>query len=313
MLSRVPATDDGLTAIDCPQRWADLTARAGPVPLQQAWDYGAALQSTGATVRRLLANDDRQAPLAVLQCVTRRPVVGVDIGFVTGGPLWLAQTGQPDPFPWQRLRRHRRWWCGRPLLMTPAISLEASGAIALQKAGWRRVMTGYSTAWLDLLTRDDALLSRAHGKWRNALRQGWRSQISVTERAGALPWLLEQHRRHRKEAGFEGPPIAFLARMLRSMTRPPLLLAAGDGVTPLAAMLFVRHGLSATYLIGWGGEESRRLRSHHVLLWEAMRRLRATGIRWLDLGGLNTERAPGIARFKLGTGAVPLIYAGTFV
>jgi hypothetical protein len=29
----------------------------------------------------------------------------------------------------------------------------------------------------------------------------------------------------------------------------------------------------------------------------------AEGVRWLDLGSVDTEKAPGLARFKLGTGA----------
>jgi hypothetical protein len=40
------------------------------------------------------------------------------------------------------------------------------------------------------------------------------------------------------------------------------------------------------------------------MLFHAALALRAEGVRWLDLGSVNTEDAPGLARFKLGTGAV---------
>ena len=39
------------------------------------------------------------------------------------------------------------------------------------------------------------------------------------------------------------------------------------------------------------------------LLLRAAEALWAEGVRWLDLGSLDSERAPGLARFKLGTGA----------
>ena len=37
--------------------------------------------------------------------------------------------------------------------------------------------------------------------------------------------------------------------------------------------------------------------------WQAAQALRAEGVRWLDLGSVDNEAAPGLARFKLGTGA----------
>ena len=39
------------------------------------------------------------------------------------------------------------------------------------------------------------------------------------------------------------------------------------------------------------------------MLARAAEALRAEGVAWLDLGSVDTEAAPGLARFKLGTGA----------
>ncbi|MGL4236328.1 hypothetical protein [Tabrizicola sp.] len=40
-----------------------------------------------------------------------------------------------------------------------------------------------------------------------------------------------------------------------------------------------------------------------MMLTRAAEALAAEGVRWLDLGSVDTEAAPGLARFKLGTGA----------
>ena len=42
-------------------------------------------------------------------------------------------------------------------------------------------------------------------------------------------------------------------------------------------------------------------------------RLIEDGVRWLDLGGVATDRSPGIARFKLGMGGEVAILPGTFL
>jgi lipid II:glycine glycyltransferase (peptidoglycan interpeptide bridge formation enzyme) len=76
-------------------------------------------------------------------------------------------------------------------------------------------------------------------------------------------------------------------------------------------MLFLTHGRTAIYQTGWSNGNGRRGRVHHRALWGAIERLRDAGLHWLDLGGLNVPA--GIVRFKLGSGATPVTFAGTFV
>lgn len=70
-----------------------------------------------------------------------------------------------------------------------------------------------------------------------------------------------------------------------------------------AGMAFVVHGQSATYHLGWASQASKAVGVHGLMLMRAAEALRAEGVRWLDLGSVDTEAAPGLARFKLGTGA----------
>jgi lipid II:glycine glycyltransferase (peptidoglycan interpeptide bridge formation enzyme) len=50
-----------------------------------------------------------------------------------------------------------------------------------------------------------------------------------------------------------------------------------------------------------------------LLLWHSLLALQERGVGWLDLGGIATDRAPGLSRFKLGMGGVVTIEAGTFL
>jgi lipid II:glycine glycyltransferase (peptidoglycan interpeptide bridge formation enzyme) len=71
----------------------------------------------------------------------------------------------------------------------------------------------------------------------------------------------------------------------------------------IAAMLFARHGASATYLIGATSDRGRTTCAHHLILATACDLLRGEGVGWIDLGQIDTEANPGLARFKLGAGA----------
>jgi len=84
------------------------------------------------------------------------------------------------------------------------------------------------------------------------------------------------------------------------------LLSAGSRASPdriIAAMLFAVHDGFATYLMGATSEAGRAHCAHHLLMAEAARLIRREGVRWIDLGQVDTGANPGLARFKLGTGA----------
>ena len=66
----------------------------------------------------------------------------------------------------------------------------------------------------------------------------------------------------------------------------------------LPASEMVVCGLS----LGWADPAARAGFAHGPMLWQAALELRARGVRWIDLGAVDAAN-PGLARFKLGTGA----------
>ena len=82
--------------------------------------------------------------------------------------------------------------------------------------------------------------------------------------------------------------------------QPIQILKAFSNDELLAGICVVSHGTAATYLLGWNGEEGRRLKANHFLLWNAMMLLKKQGFRWFDLGGIDEDSTPGISDFKLG-------------
>jgi lipid II:glycine glycyltransferase (peptidoglycan interpeptide bridge formation enzyme) len=81
----------------------------------------------------------------------------------------------------------------------------------------------------------------------------------------------------------------------------------------VAALPWIKNIMPATYQVGWSGDVGREQNAHNLILWRAIRELRERGVRTLDLGGVNTTRSAGIARFKIGTGGQVLTCAGTFI
>lgn len=206
---------------------------------------------------------------------------------ISRGPVW---TGDPSMAERRTaLRRFARW--PGITLVTPEESMAGFGLIPL-------VTPMHHAIWD--LSGDPR--SRMDRKWRNHLTAAERKGFEFAEnRAGALEALIEveamQRAARRYRTLLPGFSRALPDRALRLWEWRP----AG---TLQASMCFVRYGASATYHMAWAGQAARDGAVHGLMLWRAALALRAEGVRWLDLGSINTEQAPGLARFKLGTGAV---------
>jgi len=290
-------------------QWDGLLARAPRCSLQQGWAYGEALAVGGIAVQRLLVRDGRDdRPLACAQLAQRRLLGLVRAAFLLRGPVWLD--GEPDPGLQGQAVAAIRAFLGRSVLVWAPESATAP-------PGWRPVVTGYSTSWLDLAQPLPVLRRRMRGTWRHRLGQAERRGIEVVTESGeaGLRWLLACNEAHRRKIGYRGPSPAFLRRVATAALRGGeiLLLVAYERQVPLAGVLMVSHGVAATYEVGHVTPRGRELCAKHLLLWRAIGLLAARGVRWLDLGGIDTLRAPGLARFKLGLGGEVHTLAGTFV
>lgn len=286
-----------------PQRWRELlsTARCG---LQQGWSYGEAMRASGVGVHRLVVRDGAGRPLACAQIAERRLGGLWRAGFLLRGPVWLGSPTIETTLV-AGIRRHLR---GAPLVWAPE---RPTGAAR------RPVMTGYSTSWLDLGPGPDTLLAGCAADWRNALRRAQRRALTVTVDGGAdeVGWLLDRNEAYRRQVGYRGPSRGFLGHLAAAAAADGdlLVLVAYLATEPVAGILIVRHGSAATYEVGYVSRSGRDGCATHLLLWRAVDLLARAGVRWLDLGGLATDRAPGIARFKLGLGGEVATLPGTYL
>jgi hypothetical protein len=293
------------------------SAAAGPVALEQSFAYGAAVAAQSSwQVRRASVRSGRRL-LAQAQFFSRR------LGPLTIDRLLRGPVLSPDCTAEERLQvaaqltEGGRLRTGRPLFWTPEEPDGAEVTGWMRQAGKRRMLTGYSTVMLDLQQPSQRLRADLDRQFRRSLvrAESGRMRIEATHGGAGLDWLLDRHEAERRRRRFVAPSAA-LARAITAALpgRQDLLaLTARDGSTTLAGMLFLRHGNTATYYIGATTPEGRTARAHHRLIWQAMLTLQGAGVRWLDLGGLNTDTMAGVAGFKLGLGGRLVTLSGTWL
>ncbi len=263
--------------------------QAGAMPLQQSWTYGEALARLGAQVHRarILAPSGARG----LAQVAARAAGPFRLALLSRGPVWQAPPAEDEAAA--ALRALGRVF--RPLLATP----ERTGPGLPLVAPRRRAL-------LDLAADPAALRARLDGKWRNRLVRAEAAGLSVDigrPGAVAVERLLACDAAGQRTRGYRALPARFTRAWLALDPGAALLAEARIGGEPVAAMLFLLHAPWASYHVGWSGAAGRRADAHRLLLWRAMEHLRAAGIGTLDLGDVDTGAAPGLARFKTGTGA----------
>jgi hypothetical protein len=240
-------------------------------PLQQSPAYAAAVRALGARV------------------AWHDPGAGPPVLVVERGRLRLVQRADPGRGAAGRrtLRRLARW--PGVTIATPETAQHGWGLVPL-------VTPVHQAVW----RIDGNLRAGMAGKWRNRLVRAERLVQPETGDAATLDQLLIAEAEQRARRGYRALPAAF-ARAL-----PPCALRLWqwrEGGEMAAAMAFVVHGASASYHLAWASGAARAAGAHGVMLVRAAEALAAEGVRWLDLGPVDTEAAPGLARFKLGTGA----------
>ncbi|MDP2082679.1 GNAT family N-acetyltransferase [Pseudotabrizicola sp.] len=251
---------------------------------QQSAAYAMAAQATGAQMDVANLVEAGGQSLAQVQTLRRGP-----LQVVLRGPVWTVPLDVATRH--RALRKLAR--TTRALIVLPEQSAAGLGIIPL--------MTPRHVALWDLSPEPADLRAAMAGKWRNALRAAERRQLKVTlAPPRALHDLVEAEARQRASRHYVALPPRFTRAIPQNALRLWHWRQAG---CRHASMCFVRHGSWATYHLGHADLIARESGAHRVMLWHAALALRAEGVTTLDLGDVNSEDAPGLARFKLGTGA----------
>jgi len=301
-------------------RWNDTPRARWDTEMRHAawaqnWAYGAMLAQVGRPVHRAAIVEDGET-VGHAQFTGRSFFGRVHIATCTRGPVWRCDVGEGvRREAYRRLRETIPLPWPRGIFFTP--EAEAGESAALRGARFRQVMSPYSTAMLDLSAPEDDLLRAMQGKWRNRLRRAEGAGMAVTVAPvapGHYDWmLLEEQAQQRRRRYRTAPPGIVTAWQAQGGRADGVMLAtATRGGERLGAMLFLIHGAGALYHFGIGSAAGRAANAHNLLLWRAIHALRKRGVERLDLGGLDTVEMPGIARFKLGSGARVRTLCGTW-
>jgi hypothetical protein len=256
-------------------RMFDCLPSGAFLPFQQSAPYAAAVAACGA---RVAWHD--------LGCGRALAVERGRMRLISRGPVWGIEVTEAERR--HALRRFARW--PGVTIVTPEAGIAGFGLVPL-------VTPMHHAIWE---LGPDLRLGMA-GKWRNRLTAVERAGVRVGRGDRAtLDQLIAEEAQQRQKRRYRALPEGFSRALPDDALR---LWEWRQGGAIGAAMAFVVHETSATYHLGWASDAARGAGVHGLMLTRAAGALWAEGVKWLDLGAVDTEAAPGLARFKLGAGA----------
>jgi hypothetical protein len=253
-----------------------------PLPLQQHPSFAAALGLMGRDTT--LVDVAGAAPVLTIQRFGLR--------LASRGPVWADQSSAQSG----ALRQGR----------LHLINSDGGDSEVLKRAGFRRITRPQQVAEWSLEGTAEDRMRRLKGKWRNALRRSWDSPQTIrVERFSSTRhmWLLNADLHQQKEKRFRSLPHSFLHAFAAANRKKVLVFLSSLKGGPIAAIVVLIHGAVATYHLGWTSPAGRWHKAHNALLMRAADHLAQRGIARLDLGAVDWNTTPGLARFKAGTGA----------
>lgn len=293
-------TDDG-------NEWNQLLTKAGKSNLLQSWAYGEAKQSVEAWNVRRITITLREKIIALVQVLEKR-VGPIRVVRINRGPVFLEnEEFSTVRAVYNSLRKEFSLWTGKVLLIAPELDDLPSNHVILKLLSYRaRKSEKWSSAWLNLKQSEELLRKNLISKWRNMLNVVERDEqltVSFGSSEQDFQWIMNCYADMQQAKDFQGPAIPLLEALRKQLDRKEdfLICRANnlEGET-VAAIVLIRHGAAATYLIGWNGDEGRKLKANNFLLWNGILEMQRQGTQWFDLGGIDEVNTPDIARFKQG-------------
>ena len=291
--------------------WPGYAQQFRDLSFEQSLTYGrgAALRIGGKLSCLVLERDGHLIAAAQVRIKTL-PGLGRGIAWVASGPLLLPLDGSMPASGvmaevFTALRAELALRRGHILrLRLPGIAFHDQDAVAAIAKATGFTPTNrapvYRSIAIDLKQDQAVLMANLNGKWRTDLRYALKSELALE--IGNSPEMqarfLVLFRDIQAAKGF-APDIT--PEFHFALSGPDLdydiLIITKDG-QDLAGIVIGTSGHCTVYLFGATAEAGRALRAGYLLTWEGIRLSQQRGMHWYDLGGVDFDENPDVARFK---------------
>ena len=281
-------------------------------------------QMDGCQVHRLIvrAGDGEILTMCHIRIHRIRPL-GLRIGYGQWGPLLHRKSGAVGcPAAMINVLRDACFGLGIDVLrLTPNVvdnvaSKELSDA--LKESGFEKLPEEppYHTTLVPLDCPEAELRKRLHQSWRRMLNKAETAGVEIKEHTDHVSFeMLERfYADLARKKGLKGvdPNVFERAQQILPESEKMCLIVGFLDHEPVTVHVTSNLGDTGIFLLSASSESGYECRASYLAWWRAMVCSSCMGMKNYDTGGIDSEKAPDIARFKTGVGGQEISYIGTF-
>jgi lipid II:glycine glycyltransferase (peptidoglycan interpeptide bridge formation enzyme) len=305
---------DGIT----PEQWAQTLDLFNDANIYQTYSYGK-IRWGAENLSHLILKRNGEIVAAAQVRIVRPTALKFGMAYLRWGPLCERRGAAPDAEVFSRMAQAlEEEYAGKRALFlriipnafvgTPRAEIlqSAFSMFSTDDAAEENV---YRTFVLDLAPSVEELRKKFDVKWRNQLTRSEKNNLTIVAGNGMEEYRMfremydEMMARKKFDTSVSVEEFRQIQEDLPGQQRMYTLIAQSEGV-PVAALVASAMGDSAIYLLGATSDAGLTAKGAYILHWTMMQHLKAAGIRWYDLGGIDPEKNPGVYHFKKGMSGV---------
>jgi len=271
----------------------------------QLGSYGnAKKEKQGWKVERLLIKSN-DIPVAICQILIKI-VMGIKICRINRGPLFLSISNKSSNMKLNVLQFLKSKYNLRSrsiLIINPELRNSYENYAIMDLLNFKLVSkTIWNSSYLELKISVEELRKNLNGKWRNQLKKAESYDLIIEHdnKNRSFRWLMNEYEKLMIDKSFSGPSVGLYRNLYNNDRNALTIFKAIHGGKPVAGQMYIKHGNTSTYLVGWNSISGRKMYLHNLLIWKAILLMKSKNILYFDLGGVDKINTPGIAKFKLG-------------
>jgi lipid II:glycine glycyltransferase (peptidoglycan interpeptide bridge formation enzyme) len=307
------ALDDGFRIeVDqtSPEAWYELAASFEDANLYQLWSHGAGPERFTRISRAVIKKDDQVVAAAELR-LFRLPLWRRGIAYMLWGPLVRRGDAIDVQTFRQTIRALRNEYVdrrGMVLRITPRLVQGRDDELlsVLAEEGLTPLeLKARQSLVVDLRPSSDELRRDLDKKWRNCLSKAEKSDLTIVAGTSREFWdnfvavyeRLLQRKQFAPSADIE--KHRRVQEALPALLKLHIVLAKRDDAV-CAGAVYSALGDTAVYLFGATDDVGMRWSASYLVQWHIMQALKAQGVKYYDLNGIDPAENPGTYHFKRG-------------
>ena len=298
-------------------KWEDLFKDSFRTDIMQTWAYGEAVNSCiqWEPIRYLI--EDKQGAAAIAQILIKEiPLIGKVVR-IQHGPLFNNKnfsSGRAVAIL-DFLKQYYVDENGCYLHLTPCLFDNDLPAAWFRQTGFSPSNESiWASVRIDLKMEPEQIRRNMKRKWRNPLKKSLEVglEFEICDSKEERDIFLKNYHQAAEEKGFSWPSAKLISQLWNQPGSKPEFVCAEFRGERIAMMVPMTQASTCFSFAAWNGPQSKDYHAHNFLIWNCIIEYRKRGYRWLDLGGIDHEKLPGITKFKRNTGGEEYRLAGNF-